>query len=115
MHTIVITEPMALTDTQLAELKSLGNVIYHSSRARSTDEWLEWVKDADIIYTGGQGWEKGWKQLKNKYVTYIFVTAAFLYIDVLKQNNVLVSNSPGSNKVAVAEWITAMLLNYLRQ
>lgn len=115
MHKIIITEPVGLTDVQLNNLDKMGDVVYYDTPPKDTKDWLARVKDADIIYTGGKGWEKGWKDIENKYVTYIFVTSAFLDMEVLKRNNVIVSNSPGSNKVAVSEWIVTMLLNYMRQ
>lgn len=33
---------------------------------------------------------------------------------MIRANNVVVSNSPGCNQVAVSEWIVAMLLDYSR-
>lgn len=115
MKHIVITQPMGLSDKQLAELKSLGKVTYYDTISKDTEEWLKRVKDADIIYSNNYGLDEGWKELKNVYITYPFVTTSFLDMDVLKKNKVLVSNSPGCNQIAVTEWIVAMLINHFRE
>ncbi len=112
MKHIVITQPMGLTRTQLADLQSLGKVTYYDTICKNTDEWIERVNDADIIYSNNYGLDAGWRQVKNVYITYPFVTTSFLDSDVLKKNNVIVSNSPGCNQIAVTEWIVAMLINY---
>ena len=106
---------MGLSEEQLAELKSLGKVTSYDTISKNTHEWLERVKDADIIYSNNYGLDDGWRELKNVYITYPFVTTSFLDMDVLKKNKVLVSNSPGCNQIAVTEWIVAMLINHFRE
>jgi phosphoglycerate dehydrogenase-like enzyme len=115
MKNIVITQPIGFSDAQLVELRSLGNVTAYDTISKNTDEWLERVKDADIICSNNYGLDDGWRNLRNVYVTYPFVTTAFWDVDVMRQQNILASNSPGCNQIAVAEWIVAMLLNYSRQ
>jgi len=36
MKNIVVTQPVGLTDTQLAELKTLGNVTYYDTVSKDT-------------------------------------------------------------------------------
>jgi glycerate dehydrogenase len=115
MQKIVITQPMGLTDEQLEELRGLGGITYYDSISKDTNEWLDRVANADIIYSNNYGLDDGWRSLKDKYITYPFVTTAFLDMDALRANHVLVSNSPGCNQIAVTEWIIAMLLNYSRR
>lgn len=115
MKNIVITQPIGFSEDQLAELRTLGNVTAYDTISKNTDEWLERVKDADIICSNNYGLDDGWRKLKNVYVTYPFVTTAFWDVDLMRQNNILASNSPGCNQIAVTEWIVAMLLNYSRR
>jgi phosphoglycerate dehydrogenase-like enzyme len=115
MKKLVITQPMGLTEEQIASLKELGDVKYFDDVCKDTDEWLERVKGADVIYSNSHGLEEGWQSVKDTYITLPFVGFRFMDIDTLKKNNVMVSNSPGCNQVAVAEWVVAMLLNYSRK
>ena len=115
MKNIVITQPIGFSEGQLAELNTLGNVTAYDTISRTTDEWLERVKDADVICSNNYGLDDGWRRLKDVYVTYPFVTTAFWDIDAMRQNNILASNSPGCNQIAVTEWIVAMLLNHSRR
>jgi len=115
MKSIVITQPVGLTDAQLAELKTLGDVTYHDTISKDATEWLERVKGADIIYTNIFGFEEAWRSLRDAFVTLPFVGVGFLDPKILAKHNVTVSRSPGCNQVAVSEWIVGMLLNYLRQ
>jgi len=47
-------------------------------------------------------------------VTVGFVSVAFVDLEVMKKNNVLVSNAPGTNRNAVSEWIMWMITSILR-
>lgn len=115
MKNIVITQPIGFSDEQLTELEALGNVTAYDTISKDTNEWLERVRDADIICSNNYGLNDGWRELKNVYITYPFVTTAFWDFDVMRQDNILASNSPGCNQIAVTEWIVAMLLNHSRR
>jgi phosphoglycerate dehydrogenase-like enzyme len=115
MKKIVVIQPAGLTSAQLDELRKLGDITYYDSVVKDTAEWLERVKGADIIYSNVQGLEEGWRSLHDVFVTLPFVGVGFLDPEVLKENNIIVSRSPGCNQVAVSEWIAGMLLNYARQ
>lgn len=115
MKNIVITQPMGLTDQQLTELRGMGKITYFDNVTKDATEWLERVKKADIVWSNVQGLEVGWHLIKNKYITLPFVSYKFFDIDTLKKNNLLVSNSPGCNQIAVSEWIIGMMLNYSRR
>lgn len=52
--------------------------------------------------------------MKNVFISLPFVGVDFLDKKRLKENNIVVSNAPGCNKEAVAEWIIGMLLMYFR-
>lgn len=115
MKNIVITQPIGFSEEQLAELRTLGNVTTYGTICKDTAEWLERVKDADIICSNNYGLDQGWRELHDVYITYPFVTTAFWDFDLMRERNILASNSPGCNQIAVTEWIVAMLLNYARR
>lgn len=115
MKKIVITQPIGFSDAQLEELRGLGDLIVYDTICKDTAEWLERVEGADIICSNNYGLDQGWRQLKDVYITYPFVTTAFWDLDLMRQNNILASNSPGCNQIAVTEWIVAMLLNFSRR
>jgi phosphoglycerate dehydrogenase-like enzyme len=115
MTTIVLTQPLGLTDAQLAELRSLGTITSYNTISKDVNEWLERVKDADIIYTNHHGFGEGWRSLHDTFVTLPFVGVNFLDPKILKVRNIVVSRSPGCNRIAVSEWIVGVLLNYARQ
>jgi len=114
MKRIVITHDLGLSDEDIKRLKSLGKITIYDSRPSSSDEWLERSKGADIICSGISGLKDGYKDLKNVFISLPMVGYSYLDKDVLEKNNIKVSNSPGCNKDAVAEWITAMIINLLR-
>ena len=85
-------------------------LLYYDSLPNG-QEYLQRVKNSDIICSGTAGLEEVYDQLKDVYITVSFVSVAFVDFDVLAQNNVKISNAPGINRHAVSEWIIwAMLL-----
>ncbi len=113
---IVVVKNLQFYDDQKRRLKSLGEVTYYNDLPGTADEWLERCKDADIICTGlfGLKSDKVY-ELKNAFISLPFVGVDFLDTEKLKENNVVVSNSPGCNKEAVAEWIIGMILMHFRR
>jgi phosphoglycerate dehydrogenase-like enzyme len=114
MPKIVVTNNQDLTEDQILRLNSLGDVTYYDTLPHSAEEYLERVKDADIICSGTAGLQDAYAQLKDVYVTVAFVSVAFVNLDVLKSNNVKISNAPGANRHAVSEWIMAMMILLMR-
>ncbi|MBU0707963.1 hydroxyacid dehydrogenase, partial [Patescibacteria group bacterium] len=114
--TIVVTKNLELYEDQTARLDSLGNATYYNDLPRSDDEWLERCRGADIICTGMYGLksEKVY-ELDNVFISLPFVGAEFLDRNRLKEKNITVSNSPGGNKEAVAEWIIGMMIMHFRR
>jgi phosphoglycerate dehydrogenase-like enzyme len=60
------------------------------------------------------GLRDSYQELKDVFISLPYVGTSFLDRAILKKNNIIVSNSPGCNKDAVAEWITGMIVNLLR-
>lgn len=111
---IVVTNNQDLTEDQKKRLNSLGEVTYYDSLPDG-NEYLKRVEGADVICSGTAGLKDAYSQLKNVYITVSFVSTAFVDNEVLKSNNVTLSNAPGANKHAVAEWVIFMMLLMMRQ
>lgn len=114
MKKIVLTHDLGLSPEQMKRLEALGEVTVYDSRPSSTEDWLERAKGADIICSGISGLRDGYKELKDVFISLPMVGYSYLDKDILEKNNIKVSNSPGCNKDAVAEWITGMIVNLLR-
>jgi len=106
---IVVTNNQHFTNEQKERLDNLGNVTYYGELPKNGDEYLERVKGANIICSGTAGLKDVYAQLKDVYVTVGFVSVAFVDLEIIKKNNVLISNAPGINKNAVSEWIMWMV------
>jgi len=115
MVRIVIQKDLGLSSADMKRLESLGEVIVYDDLADTPEKWLERCEGADIICTGKFGLKQKWRELKDVFISLPFVGIGFFDMDVLKERNISVSNSPGCNKDAVAEWIIFMLLNVLRE
>jgi phosphoglycerate dehydrogenase-like enzyme len=112
---IVAVQPLQLSLAQKARLEKLGDVTYYDTRTKSLDEWLERTQGHDIICTGVYGIKDKWNELHDVFVSLPFVGVGWADPAVLKAHNVTISNSPGCNRHAVAEWIIGMLLMMARQ
>ena len=115
MKKIVVTQLMEFTPEQAKRINKLGKVIEYKELAKNHEEWLDRIKDADVICTGKFGFKQKWRELHDTFVSLPFVGVGFLDPGVLKENNVIVSRSPGCNRHAVSEWIIAMILVMARR
>ncbi len=115
MPKIVVTNEQDFSEEQFARLESLGDVTYYKTLPADGAEYLERIKGADIICSGAAGFKDVYQQLHDVYVTFAFVSVAFVKdFDVLKKNHVTISNAPGANKYAVSEWIVGMMIYLTR-
>ena len=114
MRKIVVTNHQDFTDEQRQRLNDLGDVTFHESLPTG-EEYLERIKGADIICSGTAGLQDVYAQLKDVYITVGFVSVAFVDLDVLKKNNVTISNAPGANRYAVSEWVIGILITKARR
>jgi phosphoglycerate dehydrogenase-like enzyme len=106
---IVVTNNQNFTEKQIQRLNKLGDVTYYDALPKNGEEYLERVKGMDIICSGTAGLKDVFNKLKDVYVTVGFVSVAFVDLEIMKKNNVLISNAPGINKNAVSEWIMWMI------
>lgn len=112
---IVVTNKQGFTSEQEERLDSLGEVTYFDTVPKDGPEYLERVKGADVICSGTAGLQDAYAQLKDVYVTVGFVSVAFVDTEVMRKNGVTISNAPGANRHAVAEWVIWMMLTMLRK
>lgn len=114
MPKIVVTNNQDFTAEQKQRLDGLGDVTYYDTLPESGEEYLERIQGADVICSGTAGLQDAYAQLKDVYVTVAFVSVAFVDLEVLKKNNVTISNAPGANRHAVSEWVMAMTILLMR-
>lgn len=111
---IVVTQNLHLTKDQKSRLESLGNVKFYYDLPKTSKEWRERCKGADIICSGIFGMKEKIYELKNIFLSLPFVGIGYLDLIKLKERNIQVANAPFCNRDAVAEWLIAMMLNLLR-
>ena len=114
MLKVVAAQPLDLSPEQKNRLEKLGRVTYYDTRAETPEEWLKRVQGFDVICTGLFGVREKSQELHDVFVTLPFVGVGWADPKTLKQHNVVMSNSPGCNRYAVAEWIIGMLLTAMR-
>ena len=115
MPKIAITHDLGLSSGDMERLNSMGEVIVHNSRPQSGEDWLSRCEGADIICCGMSGFRDEYQELKDVFISLPYVGTSFLDREILKKNNIKVSNSPGCNKDAVSEWIIGMMINLFRE
>lgn len=115
MPKIVVLKDSPLDADSIARLEKLGELIVYDTLPESYDDWLSKCEDADIICSGKFGLKQRYHKLKNVFISLPFVGVGFFDKEILKNNNIFVSNSPGANKDAVSEWIIYMILNLFRE
>ena len=114
MKKIIIAQDTGMSDEQIQRLKKSGDVKVYKDLAKTYDEWLERVKDADIIVGGKFGMKEKMYELKDVFISLPFVGVGWIDKEKIKERNITVANSPGCNKDAVSEWIIGMMINLLR-
>lgn len=112
---IVVTQELGLYEDQVARLEKLGEVKIYKDLAESPEAWLERVRGFDVICSGKLGLKQKYQELRDVMVSVPFVGVGWLDKDILKRNNITVSNAPGCNKDAVSEWVVGMMINLVRE
>jgi glycerate dehydrogenase len=112
---IVVSQPMELLPDQIERLKNMGELKIYSDMASSYEEWLERVKDVDIIITGKYGLKQKIYELSDKFIAVPFVAIGWIDKKKLKERNITFAYAPGCNKVAVSEWIIGIMISLLRE
>lgn len=112
---IVVVQKMDLFPDQIKRLKSLGEVKIYQDMPKNADDWLSRCQNADIICSDKFGLKERIYELKNVFISLPFVGVGWIDKGKIRDRGIVVSRSPGCNKVAVSEWIAGMMLNLLRK
>lgn len=116
MTKIVVANPMGLSPEQITRLKEFGEVKFYQDMPASGEGWLKRCQGFDIICSWMAGLREKYGELKNVFISVPFVgVSSFADPEILKKNNITLSNSPGCNRHAVAEWVTYMILTTMRR
>ncbi|MFA5926521.1 MAG: NAD(P)-dependent oxidoreductase [Parcubacteria group bacterium] len=115
MKKIVVTSDKGFSKDQKNRLKKFGEVTFHIDSPNTPGEWLSRVQGAEIIISSRFGLKDNLYNLRDVFVSYPFVSLGNINKEKLKLNKVILANAPGSNKNAVCEWITVMMLNLTRK
>lgn len=114
MKKIIIMGSFPFSDEQKSRLATLGEVATVTSFS-SSEEWLSLVQGADVILSNGVYLLENLPKLKNVFVTYPFIELGAFDSNKLKENGVLVSNTQGSNRNSIIEWVMFMVLSLFRK
>jgi len=114
MKKIALDGDFNFTDEQLARLNAVGQVGKLGSTS-SDDEWLNAVKDYDVICTWGDHVLSNLSKLENVLVTYPYTELGSFDSEELAKKNVFVANACGGNRKSIAEWAMFMVLSLYRQ
>ena len=107
---------MGLSKEQKKRLEKLGDITYFDDMCISPDDWISRCQGFDIICSWMAGLREKYSELKDVFISVPFVgVGTFADLEVLKTNNITISNSPGCNRHAVSEWIIYMLLSTTRR
>lgn len=104
------------TPNQKNELEKLGEVFYINQTSIPEDEYINLIKDADILIAAPEGIP----QLSEKIISSLprlkfisLLTVGFNWVDIeaAKKLNIPISNVKGANSESVAEHIWGMILD----
>jgi len=114
MTKIVVFQSETFTGEQKNRLDELGSVDWYEGVPASGEDYLAKVVGADVILSSTSGLRESYPALKDVFVAVPFVGVGFVDLDVLRSNNVTLSNAPGVNRHAVSEWVICMIILLLR-
>ncbi|MEI6040529.1 MAG: NAD(P)-dependent oxidoreductase [Candidatus Berkelbacteria bacterium] len=114
MKKIVVMQPMHMYPDQIERLKKLGQVVFHNTFAKNSNEWMDRTRGFDVVCTSKLGLKDNIYKLENIFLSLPFVGVGWIDKEKLKDKNVIVTCSPGCNKEAVAEWMIGMMMDLAR-
>lgn len=105
---------LGFSEAQLEKINSLGNVTFCND-VTSSEDWLQKVQGADVIFSDGDYLLENLPKLKNVFVTYPFIELGTFDSDKLKENGVFVANTRGSSRDSIVEWVLFATLGLFRK
>ena len=114
---IVVADPIYLPDEYRKKLEAIGELFIFDTMPSSVDEFVERIKDADIVLIGRYGFPKeAFIHTTNLKMISVWQTGYdHIDLDSATENGVIVSNVPGYAFDAVAELVFAFSLNLFRK
>ncbi len=114
---IVVADPIYLPEEYYNKLQGIGELHVFDTIPLSLDEFIERIKDADVVLVGRYGFPvEAFSHARNLKMISVWQTG-YDHIDLglATENGVIVSNVPGYAFDAVAELVFAFALNLSRK
>ncbi len=114
---IVIADPIFLTEEYIKRLKALGELEIYDNVPTSQDEFIERIKDAEVLIVGRYGVDAKAlnSALKLRMITLWQTGFDNVDMEAATERRVIVSNVPNYAFDAVAEFVFALSLDLLRR
>ncbi|ADE36806.1 2-hydroxyacid dehydrogenase [Methanohalophilus mahii] len=114
---IVVADPIYLPEEYRKKLEVIGQLRIFDTMPSSLDEFIERIKDADIILIGRYGFSnEAFLHAKNLKMISVWQTGYdHIDLDSATENKVIVSNVSGYAFDSVAEMVFAFALNLFRR
>src|SRR5664280_2986695 len=114
---IVVADPIFLPEKYSARLSALGDLDVYDSVPSSSDEFVERVKDAEVVIVGRYGFNADAFQSAPKLKTVSLWQTGYDNVDLTAadEHGVIVSNVPDYAFDSVAEFAFALALNLMRK
>ena len=114
---IVIADPIFLTEEYIKRLRALGELEIYDSVPTSQDEFIERIKDAEVIIVGRYGVDAKALRSAPKLKMISLWQTGFDNVDMeaATERGVIISNVPNYAFDSVAEYVFALSLDLLRR
>lgn len=114
---IVVADPIFLTEEYKKRLEALGELEIYKNVPLSNDEFIERIKDAEIVIVGRYGVDAKAISSAPKLKMISLWQTGFdnVDIEIATERGVIVSNVPSYAFDSVAEFVFALSLNLLRR
>lgn len=110
----IVTLGINLKDDHKKRLSVIGELEVSDS-STSVEDFLNKVKNADVIYSNGDYLLDSLSKLKNVFVTYPYIELGVFNSDELEKNGVFVANAQGGSRDSIVEWVMYMVLSLFRK
>ncbi len=114
---IVVADPIFLTEEYVKRLETLGELEIYDNMHASHDEFVERIKDAEIVIVGRYGVNAKALSFAPKLKMVSLWQTGFDNVDLeaATEHRVIISNVPSYAFDSVAEFVFALSLNLLRR
>lgn len=114
---IVVSDPIFLTGEYRRRLENLGELEVFEKMPSSMREFIDRVKDADIVIVGRYGFsKKAFKASRNLKMVSVWQTGYdHIDLEIATEKGIIVSNVPDYAFDSVAEMVFALTLNLMRK